>query len=107
MISKNEIAVVIDIGSTKTRGLAGSFSENNKIEILGHAIVPSRGIKRGVVLNIEEFSATLRTLIEKLEEQAGIEIRIVDVALAGQAIQTLTFEGIRYTSGSGLYPSRI
>jgi cell division protein FtsA len=102
MISKNEIAVVIDIGSTKTRGLAGSFSENNKIEILGHAIVPSRGIKRGVVLNIEEFSATLRTLIEKLEEQAGIEIRIVDVALAGQAVQTLTFEGIRYTSGSGI-----
>ncbi|GAP70127.1 cell division protein FtsA [Bacteroidales bacterium 6E] len=102
MISKNDIAVVIDIGSTKTRGLAGSISENNKIEILGHAIVPSKGIKRGVVLNIEEFSATLRSLIEKLEEQAGIEIRVVDVSMAGQAIQTMTFEGIRYTSGTGI-----
>lgn len=102
MISKNEIAVVIDIGSTRTRGLAGSISDNNKIEILGHAIVPSKGIKRGVVLNIEEFSATLRSLIAKLEEQAGIEIRIVDVSMAGQAIQTLTFEGIRYTSGTGI-----
>lgn len=102
MTSKLEIAAVIDIGTAFTRGLTGIRSENNKIEILSHAQVPSRGIKRGVVLNIEEFSGTLTRLIEKMEEMADVDIKKVDIAMAGQAMQTLTFDGIRYTSGSGI-----
>lgn len=102
MASKHEITVVVDIGSAKIRGLAGIKTESEKIEILGHATVPSKGIKRGVVLNIEEFSTALNQLIGTLEEQAGIDVKMVDVSMAGQAVQTLTFDGIRYTSGNGI-----
>lgn len=102
MASKQEITVVVDIGSAKIRGLAGLKTESGKIEILGHATVPSKGIKRGVVLNIEEFSAALHQLVGSLEEQADIEVKLVDVAMAGQLVQTLTFDGIRYTSGNGI-----
>lgn len=102
MASKQEITVVVDIGTARIRGLAGIKTESGKIEILGHASVPSKGIKRGVVLNIEEFSEALNQLIGSLEEQAEIEIKVADVAMAGQAVQTLTFDGIRYTNGNGI-----
>ena len=102
MTSKQEFTVVVDIGSSRLRGLAGFKTENGRIEILGHASVPSKGIKRGVVLNIEEFSSALGQLIEILENQTDITIRLVDVTMAGQAVQTLTFDGIRYTSGNGI-----
>ncbi len=105
MASKQGITVVVDIGSSKIRGLAGIKTENGRIEVLGHATVPSKGIKRGVVLNIEEFSAALNKLIGILGNQAEIEIKLVDVAMAGQAIQTLTFDGIRYTNGGGIVSS--
>ena len=102
MASKQEFTVVVDIGTSNIRGLAGIKTEKERIEILGYATVPARGIKRGVVMNIEEFSAALGQLIEIIENQSDISVKVVDVAMSGQAIQTLTFDGIRYTSGDGI-----
>ncbi|MCL1822288.1 MAG: cell division protein FtsA [Prolixibacteraceae bacterium] len=101
MASKQEITAIVDIGTSKIRGLVGSKNENGKIEILGHASLPSQGIKRGVVLNIEECSKVLGDLKRKLEEQAGIEIRKVNVTMSGQAVLTVDFECNRYTNGGG------
>ncbi len=101
MVSKQEFAVVVDVGTTKITALAGEKNENGKIVILGQARVPSRGVKRGVVLNPEEFAGALRTIVTQLEEQVGEKIRTVDVAMAGQGIKTVVFEGVRYIE-SGL-----
>jgi len=101
MASKQEFKVVVDIGTTKITALAGIRNENSRIEILGHDRVPSRGIKRGIVQNPEEFAGALRHLITRLEEQVEGKIRVVDVTMAGQGITTLTFEGTRYIE-SGL-----
>jgi cell division protein FtsA len=101
MTSKQEFAVVVDIGTTKITALAGEKDESGKIVILGQAKVPSRGIKRGVVINPEEFAGALRTLVTQLEEQVGVRIRTVDVSIAGQGIKTLAYEGVRYIE-SGL-----
>lgn len=102
MASKQEIVVVVDIGTSRIRGLAGLKNEIGKTEIIGHATVPSKGIKRGIVLNIEEFSTVLNQLVNLLEKQAEISIKLVDVTMAGQALQTITFDGIRYTSSNGI-----
>jgi cell division protein FtsA len=101
MASKQEFAVVVDIGSTKIAALAGEMSETGKISVLGQAVVSSRGVKRGVVQNPEEFASTLRILIEQLEMQTGGKIRVVDAGMAGQGIMTVVYEGIRYIE-SGL-----
>ncbi|HOI48931.1 MAG TPA: hypothetical protein PK167_06475, partial [Prolixibacteraceae bacterium] len=79
MASKQEIAVVVDIGTTEIVGVAGQMNVNNRIEILGLAKVASRGIKRGVVLNIDEFSGALNELISRLEQQFDGRIGQVDV----------------------------
>ncbi len=102
MASKQEIAVVVDIGTTEIVGVAGQMNVNNRIEILGLAKVASRGIKRGVVLNIDEFSGALNELISRLEQQFDGRIGQVDVALAGQSVQTFDFKGVRYTGETGL-----
>jgi len=96
MASIQEFAAVVDIGSTKITALAGEKTENGKIRILGHASVPSRGIKRGIILNPEEFAYALKDLIFRLENQTAEKIKVVDVALAGQGITTLIFEGVRH-----------
>jgi len=96
MASIQEFAAVVDIGSTKITALAGEKTENGKIRILGHASVPSRGIKRGIILNPEEFAYALKELILRLENQTAEKIKVVDVALAGQGITTLIFEGVRH-----------
>lgn len=101
MALKQEFSAVVDIGSTKITALAGEINESGKIEILGKACVPSKGIKRGVVLNPEEFAGALRTLISQLEAESGGNIRVVDVSMAGQGVITQIYEGIRYIE-SGL-----
>ena len=101
MASRQEFTVVVDIGTTKITALAGEVDLNRKIELLGKAMVPSRGIRRGVVLNPGEFSLALQSLLSQLEAQIGVKIKSVDVALAGQGLRTTTYEGIRYIE-SGL-----
>lgn len=102
MASKNGIAAVIDIGSSVIRGVVATTAEGGRLEILAFGAIPAAGIKRGLVVNIEEFSMALRKLTERLEEQAEIDIAVVDVAIAGQGVQTRFFEGFRYTQGSGI-----
>jgi cell division protein FtsA len=96
MSSKQEFAVVIDIGSTKITALAGEKAANGRINILGQAMVPSRGIKRGVVLNPEEFAIALKDLVLKIETQVEEKITTVDVSMAGMGITTTVYQGVRH-----------
>ncbi len=97
MTSKRPFSAVIDIGSTRITALAGEINEEGGMEIIGHAITPSRGIRRGVVLNPEEFSGAVKYLINQLELQTGGRIKVVDAAMAGQGIAVIPHEGLRYT----------
>ena len=54
MASKSNFSVAIDIGTSKLCAIAGRNNENGKIEVLGSASVPAQGIKRGIVINIDE-----------------------------------------------------
>jgi cell division protein FtsA len=96
MASKQEFAVVIDIGSTKITALAGEKAAGGKYNILGQAMVPSRGIKRGVVLNPEEFAFALKELVFKIESQVEDKIKAVDVSMAGMGITTTIYHGVRH-----------
>jgi cell division protein FtsA len=96
MAIKQGFATVVDIGSTKITGLAGEKDQNGKIRILGQAIVPSRGIKRGIILNQGELAMALKELIVQLENQTREKIKTVDVSMAGQGISTIVYEGVRH-----------
>ncbi|MCD4770685.1 MAG: cell division protein FtsA, partial [Bacteroidales bacterium] len=64
MKQKEQYVAAIDIGTTKIVSIVGKKNENDKIEILGLSKAPSNGVKRGVVLNIEETVSAIQKTVE-------------------------------------------
>ncbi len=101
MASKQELSVVIDLGTSKMVALAGKLTELGKIDIKGLVQLPSKGIKRGVVFNIDETAEVVSQLIAKLEEQTDEDVNVVNVAMAGAKMQTINYKCSALTSGEG------
>lgn len=102
MASKTNLSVVIDVGTSKITALAGIKNSERKMEILGASKLPSRGIKRGVVFNIEEAADSIGQVIDDLSGQVDGKIEKVDVAYAGQPMKIYEHKGTRLTSGDGV-----
>ena len=92
-MKRTDIIVGLDIGTTKIAAIVGRRNEHGKIEILGYGNTESIGVKRGVVSNIENTVQSIRTAIEMAEKSAGVEIRFVNVGIAGQHIKSLQHKG--------------
>lgn len=101
MASKSNFSVVIDVGTAKMAAFAGLKNEEGKVEILASAKVPARGIKRGVVLNIDETAGAVEQLLEEIQRQVDGKITRVDLAYAGQPMKIVGYKASRYTSGEG------
>ncbi|MBN2214582.1 MAG: cell division protein FtsA [Bacteroidales bacterium] len=93
MSQKSKILAAVDIGTTKIVSIIGRKNENGKLEILGMSKTPSKGIKRGVVLNIEETVSTIRYTVEEVQKQTGISMNDVFVGIAGQHIKSVRNRG--------------
>jgi cell division protein FtsA len=93
MNKKNEIVAAVDIGTTKIVAIVGSKNDDGKLEVLGMAKSPSKGVKRGVVLNIEETVNAIKSTVEEAELKAGVKIREVYVGIAGQHIRSVRNRG--------------
>lgn len=92
-MQNDKIVVGLDIGSTKVCALVGRKDDFGKIEILGMGKAESNGVIRGVVHNIDKTVAGIIAAIEEAEKQSGIDIRVVNVGIAGQHIKSITQRG--------------
>jgi cell division protein FtsA len=90
-----EIAVGLDIGTTKIACLVGKKNEYGKIEILGVGKSDSHGVMRGVVANIDQTVQAIHQAVKDAEEKSGVEIKDVNVGIAGQHIKSLQNKGMR------------
>ena len=93
MNPKEKIVAAIDIGTTKIVAIIGKKNENGKIEILGYGNTKSTGVKRGVVLNIEQTVIAIRQAADLAETQAGLKITDAYVGIAGQHIRSMRNRG--------------
>jgi len=93
MNSKEQLVAAIDIGTTKIVAIVGRSDGNGGIEILGLSNTPSTGVKRGVVLNIEETVKAIRTTVDDLEERTGLVLTDVFVGIAGRHIKSKMARG--------------
>lgn len=89
----SEIIVGLDIGTTKIATIVGRKNEHGKIEILGYGRTESIGVKRGVVSNIENTVQSIVTAVSEASQKSGVEIRYVNVGIAGQHIKSLQHRG--------------
>jgi cell division protein FtsA len=88
-----EIVVGLDIGTTKIAAIVGSRNEYGKIEILGIGKSESIGVTRGVVANIEKTVQSMKMAVEEAEQKSGVNIRVVNVGIAGQHIKSIQHRG--------------
>ncbi len=96
MVRKQEknLLVGLDIGTSKVVAIVGELSPEGTIEVVGVGSHPSRGLKKGVVVNIESTVQSIQRAVEEAELMAGCEIRSVYAGIAGSHIRSLNSHGI-------------
>lgn len=92
--SDKNLLVALDIGTNKIAALVGEVTPDNQIEVVGFGVHPSRGLKRGVVVNIEATVQSIQRAIEEAELMAGCDIRSAYTGIAGSHISSLNSHGI-------------
>ncbi|MCG8426346.1 MAG: cell division protein FtsA [Chromatiales bacterium] len=92
--SERNLVVGLDIGTSKVCAIVGEVSADGNIEIIGIGSHPSRGLKKGVVVNIESTVQSIQRAIEEAELMAGCEIHSVYAGIAGSHIRSLNSHGI-------------
>ena len=88
------IVVGLDIGTTKICVTVGRRSDHGKIEILGVGKAISAGVTRGVVSNIQKTVQGILQAVEEAGAQSNVDVKIVNVGIAGQHIKSLQHRGI-------------
>ncbi len=86
--------VGLDIGTSKIVAIVGEINAANEVEIVGIGSHPSRGLKKGVVVNIESTVHSIQRAIEEAELMAGCQIRSVYAGIAGSHVRSLNSHGI-------------
>ncbi len=89
-----DIIVGLDIGTTKVCAIIGRINEYNTIDIVGVGVFPSKGLRKGVVVNIESTVHSVASAIEKAELMAGIEVKSVYSGIAGGHIEGINSRGV-------------
>lgn len=90
---RDNLLVGLDIGTTKICAIVGNATEDG-IEIVGIGTSPSRGLRKGVVINIESTVSAIRKAVEEAELMAGCEIKSVYAGIAGGHIRGFNSQGI-------------
>jgi cell division protein FtsA len=89
-----KMIVGLDIGTSKVVAIVGEISPEGDIEIVGIGSNPSKGMKKGVVVNIESTVQSIQRAVEEAELMAGCQIHSVYVGIAGSHIRSLNSHGI-------------
>src|SRR6266853_6158752 len=90
---KGEIVVGLDIGTTKICCIVGEVTPEG-IDVIGIGTHPSRGLRKGVVINIEATVSSIHKAVEEAELMAGVEISAVYAGIAGGHIKSFNSTGI-------------
>ncbi len=88
------LIVGLDIGTSKVVAIVGAITVDNEVEIIGLGSSRSRGLKKGVVVNIESTVHSIQRAIEEAELMSGCEIHSVYAGIAGSHIRSLNSHGI-------------
>lgn len=89
----DKIIVGLDIGTTKICVVVGRKNEFGKLEVLGMGKAVSEGVIRGIVTNIDKTVHAIEKAVNEASEQSGIDIRVVNVGIAGQHIKSSVHHG--------------
>lgn len=93
LLARNEVITGLDIGTTKVCALIAEVTENGETLITGIGVSPSRGMKKGVVVDIEATTHAIEEAVAKASRQAAREVESVYVGVTGEHIASLNSSG--------------
>lgn len=92
--TENGMIVGLDIGTSKIVAIVAEINDDNELEIIGIGTHPSRGLKKGVVVNIESTVQSIQRAVEEAELMAGCQIHSVYAGIAGSHVKSMNSHGI-------------
>lgn len=105
--TEKNLIVGLDIGTSKIVAIVGEITDENTIEIIGIGSHVSRGLKKGVVVNIESTVQSIQRAVEEAELMAGCQINSVYTGIAGSHIRSMNSHGIVAIKDKEVTPSDV
>ncbi|MCK5725504.1 MAG: cell division protein FtsA [Thiotrichaceae bacterium] len=91
---REDMVVALDIGTSKVVALVGEVDLDGRLSVIGIGKQPSRGMKKGVVVNIDATIDSIQRAIEEAELMAGVNIETVYCGIAGSHIRSMNSHGV-------------
>jgi cell division protein FtsA len=105
-MAKNGYVVGIDIGTRKVAAVIGEITEERKIEVIGIGTADSKGLRKGVVVNLDITSAAIKKAQEEAELMAGVAMNAAFIGMSGAHIKSFNSRGVIAVSGKNREISR-
>jgi cell division protein FtsA len=96
---KDRYLVGLDVGTSKVCAIVGEALDDGSIDVVGIGVAESRGIRRGVIVNLEAAVESIKKAIEEAELMAGVEIDAVHLSMAGPHIKGFNSRGVIAVAG--------
>lgn len=94
MVKGKKYISALDIGTSKVIALIGEVQEDNEIHIVGLGQAPSRGLKAGMVTNIETTAQAIKQAMEEAQMMADVQVDYVTTGIAGNHIRSFNSQGV-------------
>jgi cell division protein FtsA len=96
---KEKYLVGLDVGTSKVTAVVAELMDGDTLDIVGIGVAESRGIRRGVVVNLEAAVESIKRALEEAELMAGVEIDAVHLALSGPHVKGFNSRGVIAVAG--------
>ena len=100
---ENKLIVALDVGTSKIAVIVSSVRPDGVQEVLGHGTHSSKGLKKGVVVNIENTIQAIQRAVEEAELMTGRKIKDVYTGIAGSHINSINSHGGSVQLGKSKY----
>ena len=92
-MEREAVLVGVDVGTTKVCALIGEVSRDGRLTVMGHGTVPASGLKKGVVVNIDQTVRSIADAVERAERLSGWKIDRAFVGVGGQHVESMNSKG--------------
>ena len=99
MARKERYLVGLDVGTSKIAAIVGEMTDDGGLDIIGLGLAESKGIRRGVVVNLEAAVESIKKAIDEAELTAGVEIDSVHLGLSGAHVKAFNSRGVVAVAG--------
>ena len=84
----------IDVGTTKVCTIIAEAEEGGSVRVLGVGVTPSKGLHKGLVVNINDAAASIRESVRKAEQASGTKVESAYVGVTGRHVTSLNNRGV-------------